>query len=922
MDTDTLLHGRDDEQSALRRLVDGAAASRSGLLLLQGEPGSGKSALLRYVRTYATSRDVPVVQALGAQSESEFAFAGLHQLVHPLLSHLSALPQAQADALRAALRLGPGHGDDRFLVSLGVLTLLAEAATPQGLVCLVDDAQWMDQPTVDTLLFVARRLQAEGVVLLLAQRDPGLDLLADPALPRLSLSGLGEQPAAALLADRAAAPADPAVVRELVARTHGNPLALAELGSLLDRAQLAGREALPVPLPLGAGVERAFLDWVRALPAATQTALLVAAAEELGDLTAVLAACRRLGLEPSCLDDAEQANLIAIAGPRIAFRHPVVRTAIYSGAPFTARRQAHEALAAVLHPQAGDGRRAWHMAAATVEPDEDVAAELQRTAEHAQARGGHASAAALLDRAARITPDPDTRADRLYKAARSSWQAGNATRAVELTDEAEALVRRPATLAVILRLRGIIQLRTGVLTDAERTLTRAGELMAEHAPDEAARCFLQAADAASQAGDLDRFPRLYELVGQLHGGSPVTDCTRLLLHGMERIASRDFPRGRQLLGEGIAAARALGDPMLEVWAGVGALYLGEVGQTTDLLHRVGGIARSIGHLGALPGQLEFMSLEEILSGRLDNAASLIDEGLRLSRETGQENMSAVHLSRMAMVHAVRGEDEPCRESAAAALRIATARRIGVAAGTARHALAALAMGRGRWAEAVRLLDQVVAPEAGSGHPLLAFFSVHDRIEAAVRAGQPETAREALDSMESWQAGSTRGEARALLARCRALLEPDDDRAIAQYEQALALHDGSVPLERARTELLLGDALRRARRRLDARGHLRTALDAFERLGASPWAERARHELRATGETARKKEAAPEERLTAQELRIARMAAEGAPNKEIAAQLFLSHRTVEYHLYKIFPKLGVASRTDLARLFYENPGILS
>ena len=913
------LHGRAAERAAIDRLLQEATSSRSGLLLREGEPGAGKSALLHSARQQAGALGVPVVQALGEKAETELSFAGLHQLLHPLLGHLPALPEAQAAAVSAALRLGPGHAEDRVLVSVGVLTLLTEAAAGRGLLCLVDDAQWVDQPSLDALGFVARRLQAEGIVLLMARRDRGPEPTGE-VWPRLVVEGLDEEAAGALLAERSGTAVDPGVVRELVGRTRGNPLALGEFGAELTADQLQGREMLPAALPLGTGVERAFLEQVRRLPAQTQTALLVAAAEEVGDLAVVTAAAARLGLDPSCLDPAEACALVSVTGERISFRHPVVRTAVYSGAGSGRRREVHRALAAVLDPEARDGRRAWHLAAATVEPDETVAAELQTAAEHARARGGHASASALLDRAARLTPETERRTRRLIAAARATWQAGRTVRTTELIDEAEALASRPADLGGLLRLRGAVELGSGVLTDAFSTLMRAAALLEQEAPVAAARCLVQAAQTASYVGSLDRFAEIGDAVGRLPAEPAEVKCTRMLLQGIAAVVAGNAVRGRELLAGGIDRARRLGDVRLEVWAGVGCLYLGQAAQAIALFHRAADVARASGHLGALPGHLDFITSQELLSGHLAHALALSDEALRLAQETGQENLAAVHLARMAMLHALRGQEEQCRAAAGAALRTALARRIGLAAATARHALAMLAMAHGEYAEALRLLDLLVAPEPGSGHPMITLFSLPDRIEAAVRAGVPDTARASLELLESWQVGAERGEARALLARSRALLAEDDEQTIVCLQEAVGLHDGSVPLERARTELYLGETLRRMRRRVDARRALRSAAEVFGQVGAEPWAERARRELRATGESARRGKAAAGEQLTPQELRIARMAAEGSSNKEIAAQLFLSPRTVEYHLYKIFPRLGVASRTELARLHYENPAL--
>ncbi|MFF7736579.1 BREX system ATP-binding domain-containing protein [Streptomyces sp. NPDC007984] len=912
-----VLVGRAVEQAALDHTLGEAEASRGGLLVLHGEPGAGKSALLNHARTCAEAKGMAVVQALGAQSESEFAFAGLHQLLRPLHRHLSAIPGAQADALSGALRLEASRVEDRFLVSVAVLSLMTEAASGTGLVCVLDNAQWVDQPTADTLLFVARRLHTERVALLLAQRDIPAGPLSDPALPRLRVGGLDEDATSKLLAATGTVP-DVAVVRELITRTRGNPLALTELGGALSEEQLRGQKPLPVPLPLGEGVERAFLDRVRLLPEEAQLALVVAAAEEIGDLSSVVTALIRLGLPETGLDAAEEAGLVSVRGGHVAFRHSVVRTAVYSGASFTQRRRVHGALAEVLLPRARDGRRAWHLAAAAMGPDEDVAAELADAAEHARVRGGHASATALLERAARLTPDVDVRARRLYETARAAWEAGRAQQTEDCIAEAELIVRQPDVLGRLLRLRGSVQLRGGVITEALRTLSRAADCLAESDPVAAARCLVQAAEAASYAGDLSHFGKLGHTASRLSQDSPVVRCTQSLLSGIGAVVEGDMATGRTMIEQGMDEAMALNDPSLVGWAGVGALYLGEAALSLDLCQGVIDLARTSGHIGALPGNLDFVVILELLSGRTAHAASLADEGFRLARETGQENLAAVHLARLALLHALRGNETACREAADAALGIAMRRRIGLAVATAHHALAALALIGGEYEKALHLLDLLASPEPGTGHPMVSLLSLPDRIEAAVRAHRTDSARAAVQRLERWQDGSVTSEARALLARSRALLAQDDEQSIAFFEEALSLHSGSVPVEKARTELYFGERLRRARKRVYARRCLRSAADTLERLHMEPWTERARRELRATGETTRRNSETTA--LTPQELRIARLAAQGNSNREIAGQLFLSRRTVEYHLYKVFPKLAVASRADLTRLYYSNPSL--
>ncbi|MEU8828497.1 AAA family ATPase [Streptomyces sp. NPDC048636] len=920
------LYGRDTELAVIDRVLDGVTAGRGGMLLLRGEPGSGKSALLDHARRRATGLGAVLLGVCGAVEESGRAYAGLHQLLRPLLPRLPALPAEQSEALSSALRLTGAPPADPALVSMAALTLLTSAAAeggtvgPRGLVCLLDDVQWVDRPTLETLLFAARRLRPDGVALLLAQRDPGPEVLEDPVLPRLALPGLDEHAATDLLAAAAGVRPAAAVARELTARTGGNALSLAELGTLLAKRQIQGEEILPVPLPLGPRTRRAFLGIERTLPEPVRLALLVAAAEETGDLTTVAAALDRLGLPPSCLEAAEETGLITVVGRKISFSSAALRTAVQSGAGLARRRRCHLALAEAVRSHERDGRWAGHRAAAALGPDEEVAGELQRAAAYARSRAQYATAADLLDRAARLTPDPARGTERLLDAARAAWQAGQAARTEHLVRDALAVADHPVVIGRLLQLRGAVRMRGGVLTDAYRALRAAATSLAADVPDEAAHCLIQAAEAASHAGDPGRFRELSAAAERLAGGTPMTEATRLLLTGIERVVAQDFARGTELITAGVDAAQRSGDPLLVGWAGVGSLYLGEAATAFALFGQVAEVARASGHVGVLPGNLEFTAQLEMFSGRMANAEALTDEGLRLARESGQENLAAIHLARRAFMCALRGDEQACREAADEALGTALRRRIGLAVATTRHALACLALMRGAYPEALRLLEQVAVAEPGSGHPIVAFFSLPDRIEAAVRSGERQAAQEALASLERWQARSPRSEARALLARSRALLAPDDATAIGCFEEALSLHSGTVPIEKARTELYFGETLRRARRRRDARAHLRSAAATFDRIGATPWAGRARQELRATGESARAGATArgTGERLTPQEIRIARLAAEGSTNKEIAAQLFLSPRTVEYHLYKIFPRLGITSRTDLARLYFEDP----
>jgi DNA-binding CsgD family transcriptional regulator len=898
-----MLVGRGVECAAVERLLLEARESRSGALVIRGEPGIGKSALLEYA--VGCADDMRVLRGVGIESESELAFAALHGILRPVLNRLDDLPEPQADALRGAFGMTPGRASDRFLIAVGGLTMLSEAADEQPVLCVVDDAQWLDGGSAEALAFAARRLEAEGVVMLFAARDGEAHAL--DGLPELRLAGLDGDAADALLAGGLSL----ALRDRLLESTHGNPLALIELSAALTPGQRAGRELLPEPLPIGAALENAFLKRVRRLPEQTQSLLLLAAADDTGDLGIVLQAAREIGVRDDALDPAEAAGLLRVGASGLEFRHPLVRSAVYQGAPFSERRTAHLALArALVHEQDAD-RRAWHRAAAVTAPNDEVADELERTSERARRRSGYAAAAAALERSAELTSDEGEQAGRFVAAANSAWNSGSAQRADVLLDRAARFASDLRLLADIDHLRGAFVRAHGRAAESCTILMAGSSLIAETDPAKAIEMLLDAAMAAEYAGDV---PRLIEIGRRAQSFSRAdgdSEFARILVGGMGSMLEADTERGSELLRRAIELGAD--DPERLLYAGLAAEYLGDVTTEQALAARAAAHYRTHGRLGSLPVALEVLATAEAWSGLYAAAAADATEGLRILRDTGQAASAPDFLAFLARLAAVQGREDECRAYAEEALERATALGLGLPAAEASHALALLDLGLGRPTEAFERLHALATAAPGAGHPRLGQLAVADLVEAAVLAGRVDAAETAVSSFAHWIEHSSATPMLALLERCRGQLATGD-AAASHFVEALRLHAGQErPFERARTELLYGEALRRARRRLEARAHLRAALETFGRLGAVTWEERARRELRASGETARKRDPSTADELTPQELQITRFVSEGATNRQIAAQLFLSPRTIDYHLRKIFQKLDISSRAELIRL---------
>jgi DNA-binding CsgD family transcriptional regulator len=877
--------------------------------VIRGDRGVGKTALLSYA--VERSSESRVLSAIGARSESALAFAGLHQLVRPVMEHLDALPDVQATALQGALGLQQAPAADRFLAGLALLSLLSELSEEQPVLCVVDDAQWLDPESLDALLFVARRMDAEGIALLLATTDAGGGA-ADPELPQISMVGLDRGASDTLLVERSGVTPAPNVRAFLWKNTRGNPLALIEMSSALSERQLEGRDPLPDDLRLGVALQHTLLARANHLPEQTRTLLLVAAAEGTGDVGLVLRAGRALGAEAGALDPAEMAGIVRVDETGIVFRDPLMRTAIYEGAPFGDRLEAHRALAGHLSGGGDADRRVWHLAAATVGPDDGVADELERSAERARARGGYAAASVALERSADLASEPSTTGRRLTGAAADAWSAGRGDRTRVLLDRAAPLVSDARLRADADRLRGLVEAGSGDRRVAYEILRAGSDRIASLDPGRAAGMLVEAGriawSDADPAGMVEVGRRMQLL--ELDRDAPWVFAVHVMI-GLGRLLQGDAPSATPLIASTVAGADP-GDPgQLEI-AGTASIFIGDDRTARRLLTRAVARARALGEVSRVPQVLAPLASLDMWAGEYARAAARAAEGAALARETGQDHLAAHFGAVLAWIAAVRGRAEECDELALDALGLGRAHGVRPPVAIASWALALSDLGAGRWPEAMARLSALVAPDSPESHPMVVLLATGDLVEAALRVGRPDLAQDALEGFERL-AGRAAAWTLALVARCRALLA-DDKAAGRLFEESLARHaEGARPFDEARTHLLYGAFLRGARRRMDARPHLRRAIETFERLGAAPWEQRARAELRATGETARKRRASALDELTPRQVQLVQLVAEGATDKEMAAQLFLSPRTVDHHLRNAFAKLGVASRAELVRI---------
>ena len=841
----------------------------------------------------------------GVQSEMELAFAGLHQLCAPMLEHLEhmdRLPVPQRDALRTAFGISAGPPPDRFLVGLAVLGLLSEVAGDPPLVCVVDDMQWLDRASAQALGFAARRLAADPVGLVFAARVPGEELTG---LPQLEVTGLRDSDARALLESVLPGPLDARVRDLIIAETGGNPLALLELPRGLSPAELAGGFGLPGAPPLSGRIEDSFRRQLEVLPAQTRRLLHLAAADPSGDRSLVWRAAGRLGVPVQAADPAVEAGLVEF-GPRVRFRHPLVRSAAYRSASFPERQLVHGALAAVTDPRADPDRRAWHRAHAAPGPDEDVAAELESSAARAQSRGGLAAAAAFLERSALLTADLNRHARRTLAAAQASMQAGAFGKALELLATAEAGPLDELASARADLLRGHLAFASGLGSDAPLLLLKAAKRLESLDPGLARETYLSAWMAASFAGNLASDGEMLE-ISRAARALPRTDprCPAdLLLDGLALLFTDGRPAAAPVLRQAVSAFAA-GDISREEglrWGWMAATVLWDDDAGRAIAGRQVQFARDAGALDQLPVDLIALAMDAGWSGDFETAASLIAEADAVREVTG----SRIAPYATMFLASLRGDQAEVTPLVEAAVAEAAASGQGAAATYAHWAAAILYNGLGLYADALASAARAIA----DAHLYVSMWALPELIEAAVRSGRPDTAADALDRLaETTQAGGTEF-ALAVEARARALLcKPA--AAESRYREAIDRFGRTrLRTELARAHLLYGEWLRRQSRRVDAREQLRTAHEMLDTIGMRAFAERARHELLATGERVRKRTVETADALTAQEAHIALLARDGRTNSEIGAQLYLSARTVEWHLRKVFTKLGITSRRDL------------
>jgi DNA-binding CsgD family transcriptional regulator len=901
-----MLLDRLPERAALSGLLAAARAGRSGVLVVRGEPGVGKTALLDWAVESAAG--LRVVRVAGVESEMELDYAALQQLCAPMLGQLGGLPDPQREALGVAFGLAAGAAPDRFLVGLAALSLLSAVAERQPVLCVVDDAQWLDRASALVLGFVARRLLAEPVALVFATDEPGAEFRG---LPELVVEGLGDGAARELLGSVLGGPLDERVRDRIVAEARGNPLALLELPR--------GVPGVPGMPGSSVRIEESFRGRVEVLPAATRRLMLVAAAEPAGDPGLVWRAAERLGIGAEALAPAADAGLLTI-GERVLFRHPLVRSAVYRAAPAPDRRAAHQALAGATDPQADPDRRAWHRAQATPGPDEDVAAELERSASRAQARGGLAAAAAFLERAAALTLDPARRAERALAAAQATYQAGafDATLALLATAEAgppDEFRRARADL-----LRGQLAFSSSRGSDAPPLLLKAARQFESLDPRLARETYLDAVAAAIFAGRLALGGGMREVAEAARMAPPPPGPPRgpdLLLDGLALLVTEGYPAGAPVLRQAVSAFRGTDvsreEKLRRPWLACHAAGLVWDYASWDVLSdRQVRFARDAGVLITLPIAYNIRAGVHLFAGEFAEAASLVAQAESVTEATGS---SIAQYGALAPA-AFRGQEAHAAQLIQTATDDAGRRGEGAGLSFAQWAAAVLGNSLGRYEQAL-----AAAQRASEDSPAVIFanWALVELVEAAVRSGVPERAAGALQRLSDIARACGTDWALGVEARSRALVS-DGAAAENLYREAIDRFGRTrLRVDLGRAHLVYGEWLRRQRRKRDARDQLGRAHEIFDSIGAAAFAERTRIELRAAGSQVRELAVETPDTLTAQEALIARLAGQGASNPEIAAQLFISPATVAYHLRKVFTKLGVSSRSQLRAALPARPG---
>ncbi|QSB05390.1 helix-turn-helix transcriptional regulator [Natronoglycomyces albus] len=901
------LHGRGSEFEALDALLQRARSGHSGSIVIRGEAGIGKSTLIDHVESAAG--DFRVLRSLGVESEQQWAFSGLHMLLRPVRGSIDSLPAVQAAALNAAMGFSDVAGNDRLQVGVAVLYLLAELAENQPLLCIIDDAHWLDGETADALLFAARRFQVEPIVMIFAARDNYAPEFPAPGIDNLSLAPVDDTASRAILSEAAPTLTEMAV-QQLLIESRGNPLALRELAAAHQAGSLDGSTYHSREYSTAARLYQAFNDRINCLPEATRTLLLVASAEMPDETAAVFHAAEKFGATVADLEPAERAGLLQLVDGQLIFGHPLIRATAYRSAPLHRRLRIHRSLAEAPRKNTSTCARVMHLASAANGADDDIADMLDELAVEGRRRGGHLTEARTYERAARLSVDPVKKARRLLAAAEAALLAGQMDRAIDLAEASEIALTDHADLARSATVRATVAVWKGDFASGQTLWIAAANHTVVSDPDTAGYPLFRSVEAAWMAGDYAVAACAAKYADDLN--LRTSPWVRYLATATAGFSNRDgFTPS-----DAVVALRHLIDVHDENEDRLGlqersmVIWWFLLCSDFERAHRhavtlVEECRRTSG-IGVLPRVLNMQARAEIGMGRLSDAELHVIEAQRLAEDLGQ-NQAFVQTANWALAYiaAVRGDEEACEshmgdrsDSSAQAWRLSF--------------LALLDIGLGRFDMAQERLEELVA----TGVPLEIMLRVPDLIEVAARQGRTEDHREIFAWFRDYSYACQQPGAEAIVERCLALLAADDD-AQAHFARAVELHRQGTDeaFERARTDLLYGEWLRRQRRPSQARSRLRAAAETFERMQAHPWSQRARSELRAAGDSSAQSRAGAvlQHSLTPQELQVVRLAAQGLTNRDIGGQLFLSPRTVGYHLYKAYPKLGVSSRAELPQL---------
>lgn len=903
-----MLVGREPERERLGSLIEQARHGSAASLVLRGEPGVGKSALLDAV--LADVRDVTVLRTQGLEVEAPLAFAALHRLLRPALRWREGLPAPQARALRVALGEEEGPGVESFLVGVATLSVLTTAAEEAPVLCVIDDAHWLDAASAEALLFCARRLGADRVVMLFAAREGTWDAFDHRGIPELVVSGLGPEAARELLGAGSSGNLADEVAARLVDETGGNPLALLELPGELSDSQLRGSSALPSQLHLTRHVEQAFLERSRRLPSTVQSVLLLVAADDTGDPTVLARASELLDLPEGALEAAVASGLVSVDSHGVTTRHPLVRSAIYQAATAHDRRRAHRALATVLVSAGNPDRAAWHRASAADGPDPEVVAALEVVGSRALRSGGHVAAWEAYERAAELTSDGEQRARLVFAAARSAWACGRAAQARMLLAAAREATNAPILLSDVARLRGHIEVNVGSAAEAHRIFVEAARAIHDRDPGRALEIATAAAVMRTYGADSgSRLPAVDVLGAPSADDDPRTACLRRMLSAMTHAADTEWSDAVSALDEALVLGERVDDRDVLWNLGNSALQLGDDAGQQRFYSYALSRAREAGAVTAVIYALQRLCFGWFVAGDLLALRSAAEEARSLAGGIGQPGMTALPLAWLTLLDAVQGRDG-YDDLLLDVEEVAQDHPLGITTDPV-HDLV-------RWAKAVGASGE--GDVTGALHhfgrfrlPVLERMAAAERVEAAVRAGESDLARDWTEALAGYAEATRRPWALATLAYGRALTA-DAGIAEALFQEALSQHVlAARPLDEARVQLSYGEWLRRAQRRVDARAHLRQARETFTDLRAVALADRADQELRASGETARRRDPSTLLDLTPTELTIAQLVRSGMSNKEVAAQCWISPRTVAFHLRNVFTKAGITSRGELARL---------